>query len=484
LPEFRYNLDNGYLLPYISCLIINCFWPAVGCGLDAREQVVADKKVIAILIYPGFSLLELVGAVHVWESATAMSAFQTVVVGTTTGFIASDTPLKMKAQRTFAEVPDPYILIVVGGGDAAYQAIQDPALMEYVRSAGRSAELVVSFSTGALILGAAGFLQYQPATTHWAYGDKLAEYGARYERQPWIEAGKIFTGAGASAAVDLSLLLIERLLGLKIARQVQITAEWDPKPPFGGIDWSKVNGNPPDPPATPVSGSEKRIALIIYRGLTVFDLAGPLEMVSVLARLRPEFKPLVVAEKVEPVTSDTGLTFMPNALFSEVPTPDVLIVPGGGQPTLKLMSNLAIRQYIRNADQSTRYTTSVCTGALLLASVGLLEGKDATTHWGYTRFLEKFGACYRRQRWVAQGKTINSAGVSAGIDMSLYLIAQLTDEQTARQVQLAVQYDPHPPFGDIDYDHLPGMLKLARAYTGLLMPVYTRKPRRLLRQGL
>ena len=444
----------------------------------------ADKKVIAIVIYPGFSLLELVGAVHVWVDATTMSAFKTVVVGSTTGFISSNTPLKMKAQRTFAEVPDPHILIVVGGGDAAYQAIQDPALMEYVRSAGKSAEMVVSFSTGALILGAAGLLQGQPATTHWAYAGKLAEYGARYERQPWVEAGKIFTGAGASAAVDLSLLLVDRLLGLKIAKQVQISAEWDPKPPFGGIDWSKVNGDPAVPPAAPEIGPEKRIALVIYPGLTVFDLVGPLELFSTLARIRPEFRPLVVAEKVEPVTSDTGLTFMPNASFSEVPAPDVLIVPGGGQPTLKAMSNLAIRHYIRNADQSTQYTASVCTGALLLASVGLLEGRDATTHWGYTRFLEKFGACYRRQRWVAQGKIINSAGVSAGIDMALYLISLLTDEQTARQVQLAIQYDPHPPFGDIDYDHLPGRMKLAHAYTGLLVPVYTRKPQQMLRQGL
>jgi transcriptional regulator GlxA family with amidase domain len=175
---------------------------------------------------------------------------------------------------------------------------------------------------------------------------------------------------------------------------------------------------------------------------------------------------------------------MPNAAFSELPAPEVLIVPGGVQPTLKAMSNLAIRQYILNANQTTRYTASVCTGALLLASVGLLEGREATTHWGYTRYLEKFGACYRRQRWVAEGKIINSAGVSAGIDMALYLICCLTDEQTARQVQMAVHYDPQPPFGNIDYDHLPGSMKMVRALTGLLAPVYTRKPRQLLLQGL
>jgi transcriptional regulator GlxA family with amidase domain len=200
--------------------------------------------------------------------------------------------------------------------------------------------------------------------------------------------------------------------------------------------------------------------------------------------MRPEFQPLVVAERVEPITSDSGLTFLPNAAFEAVPEPEVLIVPGGGTPTLQAMSNLAIRQYIRTADRSTQYTASVCTGALLLASVGMLEGRDATTHWGYTSYLPKFGARYQRQRWVAAGKIINSAGVSAGIDMALYLISQLTDEKTARLVQLAIQYDPQPPFGMIDYDNFPFQLRAIRTFSNLLAPYFTRKPRQLLRQGL
>lgn len=443
-----------------------------------------DKKMIAIVIYPGFSLLELVGATHVFLSATMMSPYQTVVVGSDADFIPSSTPLSMKAQKTFAEVPNPYALIIIGGGDATYQAMQDAALMDYVRSAAQSAEIIASFSTGALILGEAGLLQGQPATTHWAYASRLADYGAQYQRQPWVEAGKIFTGAGASAAVDLSLLLVARLRGEKSARQVQIMAEWDPHPPFGGIDWSRVNGGPAVPQGRAAAGPEKTIAAVIYPGLTVFDLVGPFELVSMLKRLRPEFRPLVVAERVEPVTSDSNLTFMPNASFTEVPEPDVLIVPGGGQPTLQAMSNPAIREYLRTANRSTQFTASVCTGALLLASVGMLDGRDATTHWGYTSYLPPFGARYQRKRWVAQGKIINSAGVSAGIDMALYLISQLTDEETARQVQLAVQYDPQPPFGLIDYNNFPFQMRAIRTFSNLLAPFYTRKPRQLLRQGL
>lgn len=444
----------------------------------------SNKKIIAIVIYPGFSLLELVGATHVWISATMMSPYKTVVVSGTTDFISSSTPLKMKAQMTFDEVPRPSALIIVGGGDAAFQAIKDPALMEYIRSSADSAELIASFSTGSLILGEAGLLQGRSATTHWAYAEKLADYGAIYERKAWVEAGKIFTGAGASSAVDLSLLLVARLRGEQSAKQVQIMSEWDPRPPFGGIDWSRVNGSPVIPHPLSDARSEKTIAAVIYPGLTIFDLVGPLELVSTLARMRPEFKPQVVAERIEPITSDSNLTFLPTATFAEIPNPSVLIVPGGGTPTLQAMSNLAIRQYIRSADRSTHYTTSVCTGALLLASLGMLDGRDATTHWGYTAYLPPFGARYQRQRWVAAGKIIVSAGVSAGIDMALYLISRLTDEQTAGQVQLAIQYDPQPPFGMIDYDNFPMQLKAIRAFSNLLAPFYTRKPKQLLRQGL
>jgi transcriptional regulator GlxA family with amidase domain len=94
---------------------------------------------------------------------------------------------------------------------------------------------------------------------------------------------------------------------------------------------------------------------------------------------------------------------------------------------------------------------SVCTGALVLAAAGLLEGRPATTHWAYHRLLERLGATYLPQRWLEDGKFITSAGVSAGIDMALALVARLTDEPTARRVQVAIEYDPHPPFGGIDW---------------------------------
>jgi transcriptional regulator GlxA family with amidase domain len=118
------------------------------------------------------------------------------------------------------------------------------------------------------------------------------------------------------------------------------------------------------------------------------------------------------------------------------------------------MGNQAIRGYLRHAAQTAPVVGSVCTGALILAAAGLLEGRQATTHWAYHRLLERLGATYVRQRWVEDSKFITSAGVSAGIDMALALVARLTDEATARMVQLAIEYDPHPPFGGIDWSQV------------------------------
>jgi len=111
----------------------------------------------------------------------------------------------------------------------------------------------------------------------------------------------------------------------------------------------------------------------------------------------------------------------------------------------------AIRDYVRHTADTAPVVGSVCTGALVLAAAGLLQGRSATTHWAYHRLLERLGATYLPKRWVQDGKFVTSAGVSAGIDMALALVARLTGQATARMVQLAIEYDPHPPFGGIDW---------------------------------
>lgn len=444
------------------------------------------KKMIVFVAYPGFSLLELVGAQHILISSLMMSGYGLATVSETVDPLDTDTPMRFIPHKTFAEVPDPYGMIVLGGGEASLRVLENPEVMDYIRTAGRRAELIVAYGTGALLLAAAGLLNGRKATTHWAYAAELAGAGAQYVRQPYVQDGNIFTSAGVSGSIDLSLVLSARLTNEKTARGAQVTAEYDPHPPFGGIDWDRVDTTPAEvrSPSVAAPGGVKRIACVIYQGLTVFDLIGPLGVFSAFSQFRPEYQPLVVAERIEPIKADSGLVMLPNRTFEDVPNPEILVVPGGGQPTLRALSHLPLRHYVRQAAETAEYVGSVCTGALILGAVGLLEGRPATTHWSFPRLLEQFGARYQRQRWVHDGKYIMSAGVAAGIDAALYMVAQLSDEATARKVQLAIQYDPHPPFGQIDWDNLGLMFRLTRGYVNLQARSIAAKPRQLTAQGL
>jgi transcriptional regulator GlxA family with amidase domain len=163
---------------------------------------------------------------------------------------------------------------------------------------------------------------------------------------------------------------------------------------------------------------------------------------------------VVVAENRDTAPTDTPLRISATTTIDEVPRPDIVVVPGGGAPTLRQLANPVLLDYLRAADRSAEIVASVCTGSLLLAGAGLLDGRRATTHWAYHRFLDRLGATYVPERWVEDGRYLTGAGVSAGIDAALRLAARLTNDDLARMVQLAIEYDPHPPHGGIDWAHV------------------------------
>jgi len=446
-----------------------------------------SKKTIAVVVVPGVSMLDLVGTFSMLLGLTMKGQYKLTVVGERAGVMASDTPMQFLVEKTFDEAPRPEMLFVIGGPSAT-DNIKNQRLLDYLRTAGGSAELVGAVDTGSLLLAAAGLLTNRRATTHWAYREQLEAFGACYTHKAWVEDAKFITAAGVSGGMDMGLHLIEKMLSPDAARMIQTSAEYDPEPPFGGIEWHKASGRENEYlrlfAELPDNGREqKQIAFVLYPGLTPLDLVGPLQVLSTLSRFAPEFKTVVVGERIEPMLADNGLKLLPNKTFDEVPHPYAVIVPGGSAPTLRAMSNETIRNYLRTAAQTAEFIGSVCTGALILASVGLLKGHPATTHWAYYKILESFGSPYQRKRWVENGKIVNSAGVSAGIDMALFLASRITDDETARRVQLAVQYDPQPPLGRIDWNKLSPMLRTMRGFWGLAAPFITVKPKRLLAQG-
>lgn len=185
-----------------------------------------------------------------------------------------------------------------------------------------------------------------------------------------------------------------------------------------------------------------KIALLVFERLTVLDAVGPYE---VLARL-PGAELTLVSTAAGPLRSDTGrLGLHADAVLEDLPEPDVVVVPGG-EGNRPLLNDERVLGWLRHAHEHTAWTTSVCTGALVLGAAGVLEGKRATTHWAYREALAGFGARSTAQRVVEDGKVMTAAGVSAGIDMALTLAARIASPDVAKAIQLGIEYDPVPPF--------------------------------------
>lgn len=187
-----------------------------------------------------------------------------------------------------------------------------------------------------------------------------------------------------------------------------------------------------------------QIAVFVYDHMTALDAVGPYEILSRL----PGAETIVVGERRGPVRCDTrSLALVADAAMDEVTTPDVLVVPGwSGSNQDNVLRGGAVQDWLRAVDGHTTWTASTCTGSIVLAAAGLLTGRRATTHWLAVDWLAHLGAVPTSERVVRDGKYVTSAGVSAGIDMALTLAAAIADDQTAKAIQLLMEYDPQPPF--------------------------------------
>jgi putative intracellular protease/amidase len=203
-----------------------------------------------------------------------------------------------------------------------------------------------------------------------------------------------------------------------------------------------------------------RIAIPLYDRFTALDAVGPYE---VLQRL-PGAEITWLAHEPGPVGTDTGqLRLVADAAFEDLPDPEILVVPGG-TGTDDFLDDERLVGWIRRAHETSEWTTSVCTGSLLLGAAGVLDGLEATCHWLDIAGLERYGARPTSRRVVEQGKVITAAGVSSGIDMGLTLAARIAGPEVAQAIQLGIEYDPQPPFDSGSTDKAsPQTVELVRA---------------------
>jgi transcriptional regulator GlxA family with amidase domain len=185
-----------------------------------------------------------------------------------------------------------------------------------------------------------------------------------------------------------------------------------------------------------------KIAFLLFDKFTALDVIGPYEVLSRLPGAELSF----VAKKTGAKRSDTGfLGVNADRTLGEIPDPDLVLV-GGGEGNRPLLDDEEVLDWLRRAHESSQWTTSVCTGSLVLGAAGILDGKRATSHWAYLENLRAFGAEPVSERWVIDGKVVTAAGVAAGIDMALALVGEIAGEDVAKAIQLGIEYDPDPPF--------------------------------------
>jgi cyclohexyl-isocyanide hydratase len=184
-----------------------------------------------------------------------------------------------------------------------------------------------------------------------------------------------------------------------------------------------------------------RSGMLVFPNLTQLDLTGPYE---VLARL-PGAETLLLWKNLQPVRSEHGLTILPMATFSSCPALDLVLVPGGAGIN-PLLEDAEVLEFLRRTAATARYVVGVCTGSLVLGAAGLLRGRRAATHWMSRGLLRSFGAEPIAQRVVVDGNLYTGGGVTAGIDVALSVAAEIAGRPTAEAIQLAIEYDPAPPF--------------------------------------
>ncbi len=216
-----------------------------------------------------------------------------------------------------------------------------------------------------------------------------------------------------------------------------------------------------------------QIAFVAYPGFTALDMIGPYEVLRNLPGAEVRF----VWHETGPITADSGvLVIGATHSLAETPSPDVILVPGGPSTPVHARDD-ALLDWLRQAHQSAAWTTSVCSGSVILAAAGLLEDRRATSHWLTVPALKAFGAIpVGDERIVRENNIVTSAGVSAGLDLALWLAGEIGGEGRAKAIQLAIEYDPHPPF---DSGHLSKASATTKAAATALLSRDSVKPANL-----
>jgi transcriptional regulator GlxA family with amidase domain len=385
-------------------------------------------------------------------------------IGLQTGIVSTDL-VNIVVDHSIEDIDQLDVLIVPGGTQNGMQgALENALLLDWVQRIDEETILTAGVGYGSLILAEADLLRDREITFSWPLAEEnTLAIGSRFNNGRYTHDGKYWTSVSGTAVIDMGLAMVEAIAGTNQLQGAMLDLEYDPDPP---LDGGTPETTPPDmlqsllantysydsltlfdSSVSPIHTSNTdeemlQIGILVYDGFFTLDAIGPLAVFSQLNNAEVQ---LIRFGDSEEIRSGRTRLIVPQSI-SDISALDLLVIPGGSDGTWRMVQNAEVINWIRMIDTNSSYTTSVCTGSWILGATGLLQDRMATTNWyRASQMMELFGAQFEPVRYTSDGKYWTSAGVSAGIDMSFALIAELSGDNTAQAAMMRLYYHPEPP---------------------------------------
>lgn len=432
---------------------------------DLLGEPVIDVKNIGILIYDGCHAMEVTGAMSVFSE---MMNVKIHYIAPSKGIIKTDC-VEIFADKEIKDVESLDLLIVPGANRIGMEEIlKNQAVKSWLGKIDRTTKLTAGVGNGTYILGRSNILNGKKVAVDWYKGkENAASIGAQGLEERYVNDGKYWTSVGQTAVLDMSLAILRAITSEKHVQGAMLDLEYDPDSPMDAgtksltpeslTDIAQKNLYKADGftfleetvPGKPASNNlfqarnkaPRNIGILVYDGFFTLDAIGPLYVFSQIPGINVS---LIAAKKGKLKTGRTYLNI--EATLDQAKDLDIIIIPGGAVSTFEASQDPELLSWIKQADKQSQYTVSVCTGAWILGSAGLLKGKQATSHWYMAKErLEFYGARYKKARYTHDGKYWTSAGVSAGIDASYALMKEIYGTNLPYYAMLQSNYHPEPP---------------------------------------
>ena len=369
-------------------------------------------ETLGILVYDGVDTLEAIAPMVVFSE---LSNVKLEYIGVRAGRVQTRL-VEIEVERSFQDIEKLDLLVVPGGEPAAVAALASvPELAGWLQRMDGGTQLTAGIGNGVQVLTSAQ-IPLPPSTAE------------RYGHQ-----GKYWQASGATAALDVSLAMLQAIVGDRYLQAAMLDLEYAPQPP----DLAAM-----PPASTPTAATALEVGILVYPDFFKLDAIGPLAVLSGIEGLNVR---LIRYGDAELIKSGRTRFYVP-VTTRDVSRLDVLIVPGGSTGTWALSQDPEALNWIRGMDAGSRVTASVCTGSWVLGAAGLLRDRRASSNWYRAeQVMSHFGATFEPKRYVQDEKYWTSAGVSAGMDLSFALIAELRGKEAAREALLRLNYNPSPP---------------------------------------